>query len=124
MESAQAITPLAPPHDRPADPPVADGSQGRRIRAAWMVAGAADLLQVVFFPMFSEGWLSPLNDCLDVAVALVLTKLIGFHWSFLPTLVVELLPVVEAAPTWTASVFLATRAGRLKGEAKQAAKPA
>ena len=86
-----------------------------RVRAAWMVAAGADLLQMVLFPFFSEGWLSPADDVLDVVVALALSKLIGFHWAFLPAAVAEVIPLVEVVPTWTASVWIATRRGLASG---------
>ena len=46
----------------------------------------ADLAEIVVFPAFMEGFLSPANDALDVAVAVALTRLLGWHWAFLPTL--------------------------------------
>lgn len=81
----------------------------RRRLAAWGLAALADLVQLVFVPLFGEGAASPVNEAVDVVVALGLTWLVGFHWSFLPTLLVESLPVVDLAPTWTGAVFLATR---------------
>src|SRR5262245_50213944 len=78
-------------------------------RLAWLVAIAADALQIVGFPMFVEGGASPADAVLDVAVAAVLTKLLGWHWAFLPSLVAELIPGVDLFPTWTAAVFFVTR---------------
>ena len=42
-------------------------------------------------------------------VCAVLTWLVGWHFSFLPSFAVKVLPVVDLAPTWTIAVFLATR---------------
>lgn len=39
---------------------------------------------------------------IDAATALVLTRLLGFHWALLPTLALELIPFVDLAPTWLA----------------------
>ena len=83
-------------------------TSGRRL-AAWGVALVADLVQIVIVPLFGEGAASPTNTALDVVVALTMTWLVGFHWSFVPTILVESLPVVDLAPTWTGAVFLATR---------------
>ena len=78
-------------------------------RLAWLVAIAADALQIIAFPMFVEGAASPADAVLDVAVAAVLTKLLGWHWAFLPSLAAELIPGVDLIPTWTAAVFFVTR---------------
>ncbi|MBS2021883.1 MAG: hypothetical protein JST92_05695 [Deltaproteobacteria bacterium] len=84
-------------------------------RTRWLARGlalTADALQLGLFPLFGEGAASPLNLGLDVAMALVCTRLLGFHWSFAPTVVAELIPVVDLAPTWTAAVLLATVGSR------------
>ena len=78
-------------------------------RLAWVVAIAADALQIAGFPFFIEGGASPADAVLDVAVAAILTKLLGWHWAFLPTLAAELIPGVDLFPTWTAAVFFVTR---------------
>jgi len=74
-----------------------------------MVALAADLIQWIALPAFIGGAASPWNDALDVFVAVVMIRILGWHWSFLPTFVVELFPVFDLAPTWTVAVWLATR---------------
>ncbi len=81
----------------------------RRIWAARLLALAVDAAQIVFLPFFGAGFLSPVGDVLDLAIAVALTVLVGWHWSFLPTLVAEVIPGVSLVPTWTAAVFLATR---------------
>jgi hypothetical protein len=80
-----------------------------QVRAALVVAAAADLLQIVLLPAFFPGTLSPAADVIDVLVALVMLRLLGWHWGFLPTFVVELVPFIDLVPTWTAAVFLVTR---------------
>jgi hypothetical protein len=52
---------------------------------AWAVAVAADALQIGAFPLFAEGALSPLDSVLDLVVAFMLIRLVGWHWAFLPT---------------------------------------
>ena len=78
-------------------------------RLAWLVAITADALQIVAFPFFAEGGISPADTVLDVVTGVILTKLLGWHWAFLPTLAVELIPGMDLFPTWTAAVFFVTR---------------
>ncbi len=82
-----------------------------KIRAARIIAVAADLLQITLAPLFFEGGLSPFNDALDVAVAGIMVYLLGFHWAFLPTFIAEIVPVFDLVPTWTLAVLIATRNG-------------
>jgi hypothetical protein len=86
-----------------------------RVFAARAIAIAADFLQIVVFPAFSEGGVSPLDAGLDVAVAGLMTFLVGWHWAFLPSFAAELVPLVDLVPTWTAAVFIATRPSRRAG---------
>jgi hypothetical protein len=73
-----------------------------------MLAVAADALQLFLFPVFGEGFASPLNDGLDLVVGVLLVRLLGFHWVFLPAFAAESLPGIDAVPTWTASVMIVT----------------
>src|SRR5262245_8511850 len=79
-----------------------------RIRTARAIAMLADLAQIVVFPAFSEGVLSPVNDAVDVGVAIALTSLLGWHWAFLPSFLSELIPIWDLVPTWTAAVWYVT----------------
>jgi hypothetical protein len=83
-------------------------------RAARIVAALADAVQLGLFPLFGEGFASPANDILDVIVAAVLIKLLGFHWALLPAAGAELVPVLDLAPTWTAAVLMITGGRRLR----------
>jgi len=78
-------------------------------RLAWAVAIAADALQIAAFPFFVEGAMSPADSLLDLIVAFVLIRLLGWHWAFLPTLAAELVPGADLFPTWTAAVWFVTR---------------
>jgi hypothetical protein len=78
-------------------------------RLAWVVAMAADAIQIVAFPFFVEGAVSPANSILDVIVGVVLVRLLGWHWAFLPSLAAELIPGMDLFPTWTAAVWYVTR---------------
>jgi hypothetical protein len=78
-------------------------------RLAWAVAIAADALQIAALPLFVEGGISPADSLLDLVVAFVLIRLLGWHWAFLPTLAAELVPGADLFPTWTAAVWFVTR---------------
>jgi len=75
-----------------------------RFRAAMALAIGADALQVFGLPFFAEGALSPPDDLLDVVVAAIMVKLLGWHWEFLPAFAVELVPGVDLVPFWTLAV--------------------
>jgi hypothetical protein len=93
----------------PAVPPERTNVRTTRVRAARLIAMAADVLQIAVFPMFAGGVASPIDDVLDVVVAGAVTWLVGWHWSFLPSFLAELVPGLDLVPTWTAAVFFATR---------------
>jgi hypothetical protein len=80
-----------------------------RIKAARVIAVSADALQLFFFPLFAEGFVSVLDDALDLLVCAVMTILVGWHYSFLPSFIVKVVPFADLVPTWTIAVFLATR---------------
>jgi hypothetical protein len=80
-------------------------SPGPQFRTAMLVAIAADLLQLVVFPLFVEGAFSPPDDLLDLGVAALLTHLLGWHWEFLPTFFAKLVPGVDLVPFWTFAVM-------------------
>jgi hypothetical protein len=77
-------------------------------RTAWIVAMAADAIQILLLPLFAFGAVSPADPVIDVITALILTKLLGWHWAFLPSLLAELIPGLDMFPTWTAAVAYVT----------------
>ena len=79
-------------------------SPGSRFRAAMVLAIIADALQIVVFPLFVEGALSPADDLLDFGVGAVLVHLLGWHWEFLPSFLAKLVPGVDLVPFWTMAV--------------------
>jgi hypothetical protein len=81
----------------------------RRILAARAIAIAADLLQLGLFPFFVQGAASPIGDAVDLVVAALLVALLGWHIAFLPTFLIELVPMADLFPSWTAAVFFVTR---------------
>ena len=69
-----------------------------RIILAFVVAVVADGLQ---FLLNGVGWFG-LDQAIDCVAMILVSWLIGFHILLLPTFVVELIPVLEDLPTWTA----------------------
>jgi hypothetical protein len=70
-----------------------------------ILAMAADALQILVFPLFAAGGLSPADDALDVVVAAVLVGILGWHWEFLPAFAAELVPGADLVPFWTLAVL-------------------
>lgn len=79
-------------------------SPGPKFKTAMLVAIVADALQLAVFPMFVEGALSPADDLVDLGVAALLTQLLGWHWEFLPSFLIKLVPGVDLVPFWTIAV--------------------
>ncbi len=78
--------------------------QSSRFRAALMLAIIVDLLQIVVFPLFVEGAISPADDILDLGIGAMLVQLLGWHWEFLPSFCAKLVPGVDLVPFWTMAV--------------------
>lgn len=74
----------------------------RRIWLAWCIALAADGIQLLLSPL---GWIF-IDSAIDVVAMILLTLTLGFHPLFLPTFFVELVPLIDELPTWTACTFL------------------
>ena len=81
--------------------PVRFGLTRRRIAVALAVAVAADAIQILLGPL---GWAFA-DEIIDVVAMGAVTASVGFHMLFLPTFVIEFVPVIDALPTWTASVI-------------------
>jgi hypothetical protein len=69
-----------------------------------LLAVVADALQLIVFPLFVEGALSPANDVLDFGVGAMMVHLLGWHWEFLPSFLAKLVPGVDLVPFWTLAV--------------------
>jgi len=83
--------------------------RSREYRQAWLIAIVADALQIVGLPLFAPGAVSPADTVLDLAVAALLYRILGWHWALLPSFAAELVPGLDLFPTWTAAVFFMTR---------------
>lgn len=77
---------------------------GPRFRTAMMLAIVADALQIVVFPLFVQGALSPADDILDLGIGAAMIHLLGWHWEFLPSFFAKLVPGVDLVPFWTMAV--------------------
>jgi len=85
----------------------------KRIITAYAVAAVADLLE---FPI-SAAQFSVVGAfagefaafVVDSIVFAVMTKLLGFHWTFLPSFCIEVIPGLDMLPTWVGCVFLVVR---------------
>src|SRR3954452_19223180 len=85
---------------------------------AWLVALSADAIQILALPLFSAGAVSPFDAMTDIAAAVLLCKLLGWHWAFLPAIVAELVPGLDLFPTWTAAMLYVMRNRRVEIEAE------
>jgi hypothetical protein len=80
-------------------------SPGPRFQTALILAIIADALQIVIFPAFVEGAISPADDILDFGIAALLITLLGWHWEFPPSFLAKLVPGVDLVPFWTLAVI-------------------
>ena len=83
-----------------------------RLRAAWIIAVAVDVIQFPADAAGPVGWV--LGAGLDLVTMALMWGLLGFHWAFLPSFVTEGIPYLNLAPLWTLAVAIATRG---RGEA-------
>ena len=74
---------------------------GPRLRTALLLAIGADIVQLIVFPLFIEGAISPVDDLLDLGMCGILTYLLGWHWEFAPSFVAKLVPGIDLVPLWT-----------------------
>src|ERR1019366_3470565 len=78
-------------------------------RLAWAGPIAADALQIAAFPFFVEGAMSPADSVLDLIVAFVMIRLLGWHWAFLPTAAAKLIPAADLFPPGPAALCFVPR---------------
>ena len=85
-------------------------------RLAILVAVMGDAIQIFALPLFAAGGISPADTLLDAFMAVILIRMLGWHWAFLPTLVAELTPGFDLFPTWTAAVLYVTLQSERPGD--------
>lgn len=101
-------------------------SPGPQFRAAMILAILADALQIMVFPLFVEGALSPADDVLDFGVGALMVHLLGWHWEFLPSFFAKLVPGVDLVPFWTiavANVYRKTKQAAVKADESHQSQP-
>jgi len=84
-----------------------------------VLAVIADAIQILVFPLFVEGPLSPADDILDFGIAALLINLLGWHWEFLPSFLAKLAPGVDLVPFWTMAVANVYRKSKQKAVAEE-----
>jgi hypothetical protein len=82
-------------------------------KRALVIAIVADAVQIALLPLFTTIFpaAAALDDAIDVVVGIVMIRMLGWHWAFLPSFIAELVPGVGLLPTWTAAVWFVTRKG-------------
>jgi len=90
------------------------------VRGAYAVAVTVDVAQLLMGPF---GW-AGLDEVLDAAAMVAISRLLGFHPLLLPTFVLEFVPFTDMLPTWTGCVALVVRARRRHGLVSDDAPPA
>jgi hypothetical protein len=71
----------------------------------WLAYAVAVIVDIVQFALGPLGWTFA-DEILDVATMALMWRLIGFHPLLLPTFVLEIVPVADLLPAWTACVAL------------------
>ena len=79
-------------------------SPGPQFMKAMVLAVAADALQLLIFPAFVAGAITPAEDVLDLRVGAIMVHLLGWHWEFLPSFLAKLVPGIDLVPFWTIAV--------------------
>jgi hypothetical protein len=85
----------------------------KRILIAYVVAIIADLIEFPISALELTAIGAPvamfLSFILDVFVFGIMAFLLGFHWLFLPSFLVEVVPGLDMIPTWVGCVFFVVR---------------
>lgn len=85
----------------------------KRIVIAYTVAIIADLIEFPISALELTVIAAPvamfLSFMLDVFVFGIMTFLLEFHWFFLPSFLVEVVPGLDMLPTWVGCVWFVVR---------------
>lgn len=71
---------------------------------AFAIAAIADIVRVLSGAIIM-GALDPMDDIIDIVVALMLVRILGFKWQIAAAFMMELIPGFAIFPTWTALVL-------------------
>lgn len=109
----EVLPPEAPPRIASGDNGKGHGMEGKpsavRFRVALALAMLVDAVQIGLFPLFAPGFVSVANIGVDTTAFLIFLVLIGWHPVLLPGFILEQVPLLGIAPTWTIAVWLASR---------------
>jgi len=81
-----------------------------RVKLAFAIAIIADLMEFPVIWLETFQWDSivlfgrAIGVVLDACVMFILSKLLGFHWAFVPSFVLEVIPTLDIFPSWVACV--------------------
>jgi hypothetical protein len=79
-----------------------------RIALAFAVSVVADVLEFPINAGTATGIFAipaeAIDLALDTVVMVIMSVLLGFHWSFLPSFLLETVPGLDLIPTWTGCV--------------------
>ena len=89
-----------------------------RVRLAFITAIVADLVQMLLGPL---GW-ALFDEVTDVVTLILVSRLIGYHPLFLPTFVIEFIPIADMLPTWTACVAVVVALRRKRAATAETAR--
>ena len=90
------------------------------VRLAYTIAVAVDIAQLLLGPF---GW-AGLDEILDAAAMIAISRLLGFHPLLLPTFLLEFIPFTDMLPTWTGCVALVVRTRKRQGLVSDDSAPA
>jgi hypothetical protein len=80
----------------------------KRMALAFLVAAVSDAGSIP-----AEA-IPPLEWGIDIVTAVLLLLILGFHWQFVPALIVEAIPGLAVFPSWMAAVLAIVAASRMK----------
>jgi len=72
-----------------------------RVVLALAVAAAADGIQFLLSFLGPLEW-AFVDPVIDSVTAVLISRIVGFHVLLIPTFLVEIVPIIEDLPTWTA----------------------
>ena len=85
----------------------------KRMALAFLVAALADAIS------FPADAYPPIEWGVDATTAIALIFILGFHWQFVPALIVEAIPGLMLFPSWVAAVLAIVGMSRLNSGPRQ-----
>jgi hypothetical protein len=100
-----------------------------RVKLAFAIAIIADLMEFPVIWLETFQWDSvvlfgrAIGVVLDACVMFILSKLLGFHWAFVPGFVLEVIPTLDMFPSWVACVAYVVWEKKRKQQAQLQSSP-